>query len=52
LDLLNFKILTVGQLKTAELRRRAKVGRNWSNPGRDMAIFRFFKMAAAAILAF
>ena len=36
----------------AELRRRAKFGRNRSNCGRDMAIFRFFKMAAAAILDF
>jgi len=35
-----------------ELRRRAKFGRNRSSGGRDMAIFRFFKMAAAAILDF
>jgi len=47
---LNFKLLTVGQVKTAELRRRAKFGRNWSNPGRDTESFRFFKMAAATIL--
>jgi len=40
------KLLTVGRLKRAELRRRAKCGRNRSNRGRDMAIFRFFKMAA------
>jgi len=36
----------------AELRRRAKFGRNRSNCGHDMAIFRVFKMAAAAILNF
>ena len=46
------KFLTVGTLKRAELRRRAKFGRNRSKRGRDMAIFRFFKMAAAAILIF
>jgi len=38
-----FKILTVGRLKRVELRRRAKFGRNRSNCGRDMAIFRFFQ---------
>jgi len=46
------KFLTVGRLKSAELCRRAKFGRNRSNCSRDMAIFRFFKMAAAAILDF
>ena len=46
LDFLNFKFLTVGRLKRAELRRLAKFGRNPSNRGRNMAIFRFFKMAA------
>ena len=46
------KFLTVGWLKSAELRRRAEFGRNRSNRGRDMVIFRFFKMAAAAILDF
>ena len=34
------------------MRHRAKFCRNRSNCGRDMAIFRFFKMAAAAILDF
>jgi len=48
----NFKFLTVGRLKTTDLRRRAKFCQNWSNRGRDMAIFRFFKMAAAAIWDF
>jgi len=33
-----------------EMRRRAKFGRNRSKRGGDMAIFRFFNMAAAAIL--
>jgi len=32
-----------------ELRSPAKFGRHRSNRGRDMGIFRFFKMAAAAI---
>ena len=41
LDFSNFKILTVGRLKRAELRRRAKFGRSPSNRGRNMAIFRF-----------
>ena len=31
---------------------RAKFGQNRLNLGRDMAIFRFFKMAAVAILDF
>ena len=31
----------VGRLKRAELRRRAKFGRNRSNRGRDMAIFQY-----------
>ena len=52
LDFSNFKFLTVGRLKRAELRRYAKFGRNRSKRGRDMAIFRFFKMAATAILDF
>ena len=46
------KFLTVERLKRAELRRSAKFGRNRSNRGRDMAIFRLFKMAAASILDF
>jgi len=41
-------IFVVGQLKMVELRRRAKFGQNQSNRSRDMAIFRFFKMAVAA----
>ena len=52
LDFSNFKFLTVGRLKRAELRRYAKFGQNRSKRGRDMAIFQFYKMAAAAILDF
>ena len=48
----NLKILTVGRLKSAEVRRHAKFGLNRSNLGRVMPIFRFFKMAAPAILDF
>jgi len=39
-------------LKRVEMRGRAKFGPNRSNRSQDMAIFRFFKMAAAAILNF
>ena len=39
LNFSNFKFSTVGRLKRAELRRRAKFGRNRSKRGRDMAIF-------------
>ena len=42
----------VRKVKRVELRHNAKFCRNRSNRGRDMAIFRFFKMAAAAILDF
>jgi len=35
-----------------DMRRSAKFGRNRSKCGGDMTIFRFFKMAAAAILDF
>ena len=34
------------------MRHRARFRQNQLNRGRDMAIFRFFKMAAAAILDF
>jgi len=37
------QILTVGTLKRAELRRRAKFGRNRSNRCRYMTNFRFFQ---------
>ena len=52
LGFISFEILTVGTLEMAELRRYTKFGRNRSTGDRDMAIFRFFKMAAAAILDF
>jgi len=52
LDFQNFTFLTVGRLKRVEMRCDAKFGKNRSNRGRDMTIFRFFKMAAAAILNF
>jgi len=44
--------LTVGTVKRVELRHHAKFCRNQSNRGQDLAIFRFFKMAAAAIFGF
>ena len=52
LDFRNFKFLTVGAVKKVELRHHAKFRYNWSKRGRDIAIYRFFKMAAAAILDF
>ena len=48
----NFKILTVRTFKGVELHLRTKFCQNRSNRSQDMAIFRFFKMAAAAILDF
>jgi len=42
----------VGRLKRVELCRHATFGQHWSNQGRDMAIFRFSKMAAAVIVDF
>ena len=50
LDLQNFKFLTVGTINRFEMHHRAKLRQNPLNRGRDMAIFQFFKMAAAAIL--
>jgi len=52
LDFSNFKLLTVGQLKRVDVRRRAKVGQNRLKRGRDMAIVRFSKMAAVRHLGF
>ena len=46
------KNLTVGTLRRAKLHHRAKFRRNRSKYGRDVAIFRFFKMSAAAIMDF
>jgi len=50
LDFQNFNILTVGTVKRVELHQRVKFRQNRLNRSRDMAIFLFFKMAAAAIL--
>ena len=47
LDFRNFKFLTVGAVKRVRLCHLAKFRRNRSNRGRDMAIFRCFKMTAA-----
>ena len=47
-----FEILTVGTLKGVKLCHYVKLRRNRSNRGQNMAIFRFFKIAAAAILYF
>ena len=52
LDLQNFKFLTVRAVKRFEMHHHAKLRQNRLNRGRDMAIFQFFKMAAAAILDF
>ena len=48
--ILKILFLTIQTVKKDELRHCAKFCRNRSNRGWDMAIFRFFKMAAAAIL--
>ena len=51
LNFLNLKFfLKVGHVRRVELRHRAKFHGNRSNSCRDMAIFWFLKMAAAAIL--
>jgi len=46
------KFLTVGKIKRVVLNHCAKFRRNRSNYGRDVAIFRFSMIAAAAILDF
>ena len=43
IDFSNLNLLTVGQLKRAELHRHAKFGQNRTNHGRDMVILRFFQ---------
>ena len=54
--ILDFQILkiliNVGTLNIAKLRQCAKFCRNRSNRIRDMVIFRFYKMAVAAMLDF
>ena len=52
MDFSNLKFLTVRQLKRIEMRRSVKFGQNRSKRSRDMAIFWFSKMAAAAIFDF
>jgi len=52
LDSQNFKFLTVGAVKRFEMHHLAKFRQYRLNRNRDMAIFQFFKMAAAAILDF
>ena len=46
----NFKFLTVGAVQRVELHHCAEFRQNRPNCSWDMAIFRFFKMAVAAIL--
>jgi len=41
--------LTVGTVKSVALHHGAKFCRNWSIRGRDIAIYRFLKMAAAIL---
>ena len=52
LDFQTLKFLTFGTVKRVKLHNHAKFGRNRSNRGRDIAIFRIFKMADAAMLDF
>jgi len=52
LDFQNFYFSTVCTVKMVELHHYAKFCRNCFNRGRDIAIFRYFKMAAAAIFGF
>ena len=52
LDFKNFKFLTLGAVMRVELRHHTKFSWNRPKRGRNIAIYRFFKMAAAAILDF
>jgi len=52
LDFQNFYFSMVSMVRMAELHHYAKFCWNSFNRGRDIAIFRYFKMAAAAILDF
>ena len=49
LGFVKLKFLTVKTVKTFEIHHLAKFCHYRLNRGRDMAIFQFFKMAAAAI---
>jgi len=50
--ILDLQNLTVGTINRFEMHHSAKLRQNPLNSGRDMAIFQFFNMAAAAILDF
>ena len=52
LDFQKLEILTARTLLRAKVRHHAKFRKNRSNHSGDMAYFRFFKMAAAAMLDF
>jgi len=47
-----FQIFKGRTAQEVEVRRLSKCGQNRSNLGQNMAIFRFFKTAADAILSF
>ena len=49
LDFGNFQFLTVGAVKRVELHHHAQFRQNRLDRGRNMAVFRFFKMVAAVI---
>jgi len=52
LDFQNFNFSTVRTVKRVELHNSAKFCRNRFNRGRDITIFPYSKMAAAAMLDF
>jgi len=52
LDFRNFKFLTIERVMSVELRHDAIFRGDRSNRCRDIAIFGFFKTAAAAIMDF
>ena len=52
LDFWNYKSLTVGRVKSVELRHRAKLRGDRLNRCQDITIFGFFKMATAVTLDF
>ena len=52
LDFQKLEISTSGPIRMPNMRHRTKLREDWSNRSGDMADFRFFKMAAAAILDF
>ena len=51
-DFQKFEILTAIMLCSANLRHRAQFHAGWSSRSGDMAVFRFFKMAAVRHLGF